>query len=86
VTVQFSEYLQAPKDATPHFSRGTPNLPIVIPAMDHIDTVFTNAALPTSKNHPAIRAAVEIAKQTLNKYYSLTDASEPYRIAMGLSF
>jgi hypothetical protein len=53
--------------------------------MDHIDTTFTNYTLPSSKKHPAIRAAVEIAKKTLNKYYSLTDASELYRIAMGVS-
>jgi hypothetical protein len=71
------------KDATLYFSRGTPNLPTVIPAMDHIDTIFTNATLPSSKNHLAVRAAIETAKHTLNKYYSLTDFSEVYRIAMG---
>jgi hypothetical protein len=54
--------------------------------MDHIDMVFTNACLPTSKFNPAVRAAIKIAKKTLNRYYSLTDASELYRIAMGKPF
>ena len=51
--------------------------------MDHIDNVFTNACLPGSANDPAIRAAIEVAKRTLNRYYTLTDLSELYRIAMG---
>ncbi|KAF8219411.1 hypothetical protein L208DRAFT_1076893, partial [Tricholoma matsutake] len=70
------------KDATLYFSHGTPNLPTVIPAMDHIDMAFTNVTLPSSKNHPAVRAAIKIAKWTLNKYYSLTDTSEVYQISM----
>ena len=32
---------------------------------------------------PAIRAAVKLGIGILNKYYSLTDNSELYRIAMG---
>jgi len=71
---------------TLYFSRTTPNLLTVIPAMDHIDTVFTDACQPTSNFCPAVEAVIEIAKQTLNCYYSLTDASELYRIAMGLLF
>ena len=51
--------------------------------MDHIDNLFTNACLPRSTNDPAIRAAIEVAKKTLNRYYTLTDLSELYRIAMG---
>ena len=69
-----------------YFSRATPNLPTVIPAMDHIDTVFTDACQRTSKFSPAVWAEIQIAKKTLNRYYSLTDASELYRIAMGLFF
>ena len=53
--------------------------------MDHINSVFTDATLPTSQKHPAIRAAIEVAKKTLNKYYSLMDSSELYRIAMSAS-
>lgn len=71
------------KHATLFFSRGTPNLAMVIPAMDHIDTVFTNGIINTRTLNPAIRAALGVAKRTLNKYYSLTDSSETYRIAMG---
>ena len=71
------------KDATLYCSRGTPNLATVIPVMDHIDTIFTNACLPTSPNHPAVRAAIGIAKKALNRYYSPADAPELYRIAMG---
>lgn len=33
----------------------------------------------------AIRAALKIGKKLLNKYYSITDNSELYRIAMGMS-
>jgi hypothetical protein len=51
--------------------------------MDHIHTVFTNACLPTSRNHPAVRTAIKIAKRALNRYYSPTDASALYRIAVG---
>ena len=72
------------KDATVYFSRGTPNLATVIPAMDHIDTVFTSACLPTSRNHPAVRAAIKIARKALNRYYSPTYASALYRIAVGM--
>ncbi|GLB43472.1 putative protein dimerization activity [Lyophyllum shimeji] len=75
--------LKALKDATLYFSRGTPNLPYVIPVMDRIDTLFTTALKPT-ENGPAMRAAIEMAKRTLNRYYSLTDGSEVYRIAMVL--
>jgi hypothetical protein len=53
--------------------------------MDHIDNIFTEGTLPTSENNPAVRAAIEVAKKTLNRYYSLTDLSELYRIAMSAS-
>ncbi|KAJ8591967.1 hypothetical protein M405DRAFT_684886, partial [Rhizopogon salebrosus TDB-379] len=72
------------KHATQYFSRSTPNLAMVIPAMDHIDTTFTNGILNTHVLDPAIRAALKLAKRTLNRYYSLTDASETYRVAMVL--
>ncbi|KAF8235490.1 hypothetical protein L208DRAFT_1256762 [Tricholoma matsutake] len=75
IAEELRDILKILKDATLYFSHGTPNLPTVIPAMDHIDTAFINATLPSSKNHPAVHATIEIAKQTLNKYYSLTDTS-----------
>ena len=34
----------------------------------------------------AIKAAVGLGKRTLNRYYSKTDESEVYRIAMGMFF
>ncbi|KIK17074.1 hypothetical protein PISMIDRAFT_74078, partial [Pisolithus microcarpus 441] len=70
------------KDATLFFLRSTPNLATVIPAMDHIDKVFTTASLD-DRYTLAIRAALEAAKKTLNRYYQFTDHSEVYRIAMG---
>jgi hypothetical protein len=36
-------------------------------------------------NSPALQAALVMGKGLLNKYYSLTDESEVYRIAMGSS-
>ena len=56
---------------------------MVIPAMDYIDKVFTNGALKKEVLHPAICAVIGLGKRTLNHYYSLTDSSELYRIAMG---
>ena len=79
-----TESTQIFKDATLYFSRGTPNLATVIPAMDHLDKVLATAADNSSKFSPAIRAALAIGKTTLNKYYNLTDQSEVYRIAMGM--
>ena len=50
--------------------------------MDHLDqhlaTSALDLALPAS-----IRAAATLGKRTLNKYYTMTDHSEVYRIAMG---
>ena len=78
------------KDATLFFSRSTPSLATVIPAMDHIDKVLTTASLDNSESgsedeyDDAIRVACSLVKKTLNKYYSLTDASTAYRIAMSM--
>ncbi|KAG2104738.1 uncharacterized protein F5147DRAFT_579720, partial [Suillus discolor] len=65
------------KDATLYFSRATPNLATVIPAMDHID----NMLMLYSRNKrymPSIHSAVQLAKNTLNWYYELTDKSLTY--------
>lgn len=73
------------KDATLFFSRGTPNLAMVIPAMDHIDQHLATAA--TTHSYPlALKAALAIGKKTLNRYYEKTDQSEVFRIAMGMIF
>ena len=77
-------FVQIFKDATLFFSRGTPNIATVIPAMDHIDEHLATAAL--SSVYPlAIKAALAIGKRTLNRYYDKTDHSEVFRIAMGQS-
>ena len=64
------------------FSRGTPNIATVIPAMDHLDSYLTTAALD-SDIPVSIKAALAVGKKTLNRYYDKTDHSEVFRIAMG---
>ncbi|KAG1887418.1 uncharacterized protein F5891DRAFT_967254, partial [Suillus fuscotomentosus] len=73
------------KDTTLFFSRSTPNLATVIPAMDLIDEKLTTYSC-NRQYHSSIHSAVQLAKATLNRYYQLTDQSEVYRIAMGLFF
>jgi hypothetical protein len=50
--------------------------------MDAIDEILTTQSLDNVHLDPAIRAALTLAKKTLNKYYNLTDDSEVFRIAM----
>ncbi|KIL65170.1 hypothetical protein M378DRAFT_77314 [Amanita muscaria Koide BX008] len=83
---QLRDVLKILKEATLFFSRDTPNLSQVIPAMDYIDEAFTNGILNKKELDPAIRAALGLAKKTLNRYYTLTDSSELYRIAMGMFY
>ena len=54
--------------------------------MDIIDEALTNFSLDTTQFRPAIRAAVNLAKKTMNRYYNKTDDSECYRIAMSKLF
>jgi hypothetical protein len=49
--------------------------------MDHIDQHLATAARNNAYK-PCIQAAVVMGKKLLNKYYSYTDHSELYRIAM----
>ncbi|KAG2032500.1 hypothetical protein BDR03DRAFT_873784 [Suillus americanus] len=81
---QLRDVLKILKDVTLYFSCSTPNLAMVIPAMDHIDQVFTNCILKKELPEPAIHAALGLAKCTLNRYYSLTDKYKVYQIAMVL--
>ncbi|KAG1862581.1 hypothetical protein DFJ58DRAFT_656777 [Suillus subalutaceus] len=83
MVTQLRDVLKILKHATLYFSRAMPNLSMVIPAMDHIDTTFTNGMINRDLLHPAIHIALGLAKKTLNRYYSLTDASEVYWITMG---
>ena len=61
---------------------------MVIPAMDHIDQVLSSQSIDKVKFDAPIRVAIAMGKKTLNRYYTLTDLSEVYRIAMSktLSF
>jgi hypothetical protein len=83
-TFTTSLYSQILKDATLFFSRSTPNLATVIPAMDVIDEKLTTDSLDRTYDAP-IHASLGLAKKTLNRYYNMTDWSEVYQIAMGTS-
>jgi len=68
-----------------HVQCPLPNVVNVIPIMDIINDTLTTAA--NDQNiAPAIRTAAGLTKKTLNRYYSRTDESETYRIAMSMSF
>lgn len=69
-------------DATQHFSRDDASIADVIPAMDLLDETLSNDSLNTNYTLP-IRAAVNLGKKIINKYYNKTDDTEAYRIAMG---
>ena len=70
------------KHGTLYFSRDSPNISSVIPAMDHIEEYLATAC-QNIKLSKAIRAALALGKETLNRYYNKTDHSDVYRIAMG---
>jgi hAT family C-terminal dimerisation region len=53
--------------------------------MDLIDSRLTDYSLDKDMS-PAIRASLGLAKKTLNRYYTMTDLSDVYRIAMGTYF
>ncbi|PPQ90517.1 hypothetical protein CVT25_014406 [Psilocybe cyanescens] len=69
------------KEVTLFFLRSTPNIPTVLPAMDHIDKWLTTASV-NSKLPASIRAATGLSKKMLNRYYECSDCSKVYRIAM----
>ncbi|KAF9060308.1 hypothetical protein BDP27DRAFT_1237031, partial [Rhodocollybia butyracea] len=54
----------------------------VIPMMDVVDNFLRDA--PKRPLHDAVKAALKLAQSTLDRYYSRTDASNVYRIAMGM--
>lgn len=58
---------------------------MVIPAMDFINDKLTAHAHDRTLSL-AIKASLTLGKKTLNRYYSLTDSSEVYHIAMGAWF
>jgi hypothetical protein len=67
---------------TLEFSTDTPCAAAVIPAMDKMHAELT-AAVENINYSPALRAALSLGKNLLDKYYSLSDDSEVYRIATG---
>jgi len=84
MAIDLCDTLKIFKHATLFFSRSTPNLSTVIPAMDHIDAQLATATSRRSTYSILIRAALAIGKRTLNRYYNKTNHSEVYRIAMVL--
>lgn len=71
------------KSVTLEFSRDTPCAAAVIPTMDKMHTELT-AAVENANYSSALRAALSLGKTVLDKYYSLSDDSEIYRIAMSM--
>ena len=70
------------KDATLFFSQeSAATIAHVIPTMDKIDGMLTDLA--TEPLCSSIKHALTFARSLMNKYYSKTDASNVYRIAMG---
>ena len=55
---------------------------MVILAMNYINQELMTY-LCDKKYLPSIHSGVSLAKETLNHYYSRTDTSEVYQIAMG---
>jgi hypothetical protein len=49
--------------------------------MDRIDEMLDDSAGRTL--HPSVKRGLAFAKKVINKYYSKTDVSNVYRIAMG---
>ncbi|TFK85082.1 hypothetical protein K466DRAFT_464726, partial [Polyporus arcularius HHB13444] len=78
---QLRDLLKVFKDTTLFFSRGSPNITMVIPAMDLIDNTLTKA-IRNENLDDAIRTAVGLVKRVLSKYYKLSDLSSMYRIAL----
>ncbi|KAE9398591.1 hypothetical protein BT96DRAFT_821741, partial [Gymnopus androsaceus JB14] len=76
--------LQILKDATTFFSSNSPIIAAVIPAMDAIDEAFATGIINEQLLSEPIRHALSMGKKTLNKYYTLTDDSDIYRMAMVL--
>ena len=71
---------------TSQFSLDTPCTAAVIPAMDKMHTELTSA-IENFDYSPALimKSALSLGKSVLDKYYSLSDDSKVYRIAMGIN-
>ena len=70
------------KDATLFFSQDNVSLiSNVIPTMDCIDALLSD--VPAEPLSQSVKHALTFACKSINKYYSKTDLSNVYRIAMG---
>lgn len=70
------------KDATLFFSQDKVSLIAnVIPTMDRIDALLSD--VPAEPLSQSVKHALTFARNSINKYYSKTDLSNVYRIAMG---
>ena len=74
-------FLQQYKKVTLFFLQDSASIAGIIPAMDRLD----NTLNPSTKAayHPAIIVAMVLASKKINRYYSMTDISSVYCIAMG---
>ncbi|KAE9393110.1 hypothetical protein BT96DRAFT_1052452, partial [Gymnopus androsaceus JB14] len=72
------------KDATEFFSSNSLNISAVIPAMDTINEASATGIIEQKELCTPLCYALLVGKKTLNKYYSLSDDSHIYRIAMVL--
>jgi hypothetical protein len=71
------------KDATLFFSQdAVATIAHVIPTMDRIDAMLSSTA--TKPLSLSVKHALSFAQQVMDKYYSKTDLSNVYRIAMGM--
>lgn len=75
--------MQIFKTMTLVFSGDTPCLAMVIPAMERMRSDLQVFAASYSYSL-AVRVALVLGLGLLNKYYSLTDHSKAYRIAIGM--
>jgi hypothetical protein len=82
ITEDLAAVLEQYKQATLYFSSDSANISAVIPAMDRLDNEL-NSTHGNRPLHPSIVVAMKLARRKLNRYYSLTDLSSVYRIAMG---
>ena len=70
------------KEATVFFSQDSvATIAHVIPTMDRIDTMLSDSS--TEPLSPSVKFALSFARKTMDKYYSKTDLSNIYQIAMG---
>ena len=71
------------KDATLFFSQDTiAAIAHVIPTMDRIDAMLHRSSVDALS--PSVKHALSFSRKIMDKYYSKTDLSNVYWIAMGM--